>query len=48
VPPRRGRGKERAGDSGLAVREISHLKELVAQFEGPARQPQRASGGARP
>jgi len=48
VPPRRGRAKERAGDSGLAVREISHLKELVAQFEGPARQPQRASGGARP
>jgi DNA repair protein RadA/Sms len=48
VPPRRGRAKERATDSGLAVREIGHLKELAAQFDGSARRPQRASGGTRP
>jgi len=48
VPPRRGRGKERANDQGLVIREIAHLKELVAQFDAMSHRPQRASGGARP
>jgi DNA repair protein RadA/Sms len=47
VPPRRGRGKDRAADHGLAVRELSHLSELVAAFAPAARAPQRASGGGR-
>jgi len=48
VPPRRGRGKERAGEDGIAVRELPHLRDLVARFEGSARRPQRAGGGGRP
>jgi len=49
IPPRRGRGKERGGDAGIAVRELAHLRDLVARFEGGARRPQqRAGGGARP
>jgi DNA repair protein RadA/Sms len=48
VPPRRGRGKERPGDHGLAVTELAQLSDLVARFEEGARRPQRASGGGRP
>jgi len=48
VPPRRGRGKERAGDHGLMVTELAQLSDLVARFEDGARRPHRASGGGRP
>ncbi|HXP31778.1 MAG TPA: DNA repair protein RadA [Stellaceae bacterium] len=47
VPPRRGRGKERPGDGGLAIREIGHLRDLVALFDASPRRPQRL-GGSRP
>ncbi len=47
TPPRRGRTKERPADTGLAVRELAHLRQLVASFEetpGPA---PRVPAGAR-
>jgi DNA repair protein RadA/Sms len=48
VPPRRGRGKERAIEGGVAIKEIAHLRQLAAMFEDLPRRPQRSAGGARP
>jgi DNA repair protein RadA/Sms len=47
VPPRRGRAKEREGESGLAVREVQHLRQLVALFEDRAGETRRVLGPAR-
>jgi DNA repair protein RadA/Sms len=46
VPPRRGRAKERAGEGGLAVREIAHLRELVELFEDVPRREARSIDAA--
>jgi DNA repair protein RadA/Sms len=50
VPPRRGRGKERAVEGGLAIKEIAHLRQLAALFEDLPRRAQRSVGssGGRP
>ncbi len=48
APPRRGRGKERPGEGGLAVREISYLRQLVALFDDDGTDrapPRRAASG---
>jgi DNA repair protein RadA/Sms len=42
IPPRRGRGAERGAESGLAIRELQHLRQLVALFEAPPRASERA------
>jgi DNA repair protein RadA/Sms len=49
VPPQRRGGKERAPAGGLASREIRHLRELIALFEGQPSRAQRsvATPGAR-
>jgi DNA repair protein RadA/Sms len=47
IPPRRGRAKERETDSGLAVREVQHLRQLVAIFEDRAGETRRVLGPAR-
>jgi DNA repair protein RadA/Sms len=40
APPYRGRGKERTPPGGLALREVRHLRDLVALFEDrPRRAP---------
>jgi predicted ATP-dependent serine protease len=48
VPPRRARGKDRAAEQGLAIREVAHLRELVGMFENAARRPARAGTAVRP
>ncbi|HXS39043.1 MAG TPA: DNA repair protein RadA [Stellaceae bacterium] len=47
VPPRRSRAKERESESGLAVREVQHLRQLVALFEDRAGETRRVLGPAR-
>jgi DNA repair protein RadA/Sms len=42
TPPRRGRAGERGTESGLAIREVQHLRQLVALFEGAPRGAGRA------
>jgi DNA repair protein RadA/Sms len=44
VPARRGRGKERAPEGGIAIRELAHLRALVQQFEDVPRRGQRSIG----
>jgi DNA repair protein RadA/Sms len=44
VPARRGRGKERAAEGGIAIRELAHLRALVQQFEDLPRRAQRSIG----
>lgn len=46
IPPRRGRGNERNGESGLAIRELHHLRQLVALFEDTAPKAPRMVGPA--
>jgi len=41
LPPRRGRG---APEAGLDLKEIAHVRALVAMFEGAGRRPQRVGG----
>ncbi|HEV2161325.1 MAG TPA: DNA repair protein RadA [Stellaceae bacterium] len=50
MPPRRGRGKDRAASPGaFKTREIAHLKHLLNLFENAPHNPRRASaGGGRP
>ncbi|HVA12660.1 MAG TPA: DNA repair protein RadA [Stellaceae bacterium] len=48
TPPRHGRNKERAGDAGgIAIRELAHLRQLVALFEAAPRAAPRLPAGAR-
>ena len=42
TPPRRGRAGERGTESGLAIRELQHLRQLVALFEAAPRGAGRA------
>jgi len=42
TPPRRGRAGERGTESGLAIREVQHLRQLVALFEAAPRGAGRA------
>jgi DNA repair protein RadA/Sms len=42
TPPRRGRAGERGAESGLAIRELQHLRQLVALFEAAPRGAGRA------
>ncbi len=42
TPPRRGRSGERGGESGLAIQELQHLRQLVALFEAAPRGAGRA------
>ena len=42
TPPRRGRAGERGSESGLAIRELQHLRQLVALFEAAPRGAGRA------
>jgi DNA repair protein RadA/Sms len=46
VPPRSGQGRERLAEAGLAVRELHHLRQLVALFEQRAPQAPRILGPA--
>jgi DNA repair protein RadA/Sms len=46
IPPRRGRTKDRAAEPGLALRELHHLRQLVALFEDAAPKSPRALGAA--
>jgi DNA repair protein RadA/Sms len=45
VPPRRARTKERESDSGLAIKEITHLRDLVELFEDVPRRAARGVSG---
>jgi DNA repair protein RadA/Sms len=42
TPSRRGRTKDRGAEPGLAVRELAHLRQLVAMFEAAPRGAGRA------
>ncbi len=46
VPPRRGRGRERGAEEGLAIRELQHLRQLVALFENAGPPTPRVLGPA--
>ena len=46
TPPRRGRAKERDAEPGIAVREVQHLRQLVALFEERAGETARVLGPA--
>jgi DNA repair protein RadA/Sms len=37
IPSRHGRAKERGAEPGLAIRELEHLRQLVAMFEAAPR-----------
>jgi DNA repair protein RadA/Sms len=46
IPPRRGRAGERNLEAGLAIREMHHLRQLVALFEDTAPKAPRVVGPA--
>jgi DNA repair protein RadA/Sms len=48
MPPRRGRAKDKAGaSSGIAAREIAHLRNLVGMFEKAQGVARKLGGGGR-
>jgi len=46
APPRRGKAKDRTTEPGIGVREIGHLRQLVALFGDGPRRAARSLGAA--